>query len=64
MKTHAEFLEELKKFIFRDQLAWHESVSLDERNEDLIISLRSIFDKIEQFEAELKQVDDEQERPE
>lgn len=61
MKTHTEFLEELKNDLKWEIKIWEKYPMT---YADRIMANESVIDKIEQFESELKQVDDEQERPE
>lgn len=50
-KTHAEFLEELKKYIVDDQIPYYESINREEPNNDTLYELKILVDKIEQFQA-------------
>ncbi len=60
MKTHAEFLEELKKNLkLKKKAIWGEYHYADLYAGGLEWGYGYILDEIEQFEAELKQVDDE-----
>jgi hypothetical protein len=53
-KTHAQFLEELKKYIEEDQLPYYQSIEKEYRSDEVIYELKILLEKIEKFEAEQK----------
>lgn len=58
MKTHAEFLEELKKYIDKAQ-KYYLSIEKEYQNSEVIYEINILLEKIEQFEVGQKEVEDE-----
>jgi hypothetical protein len=58
MKTHAEFLEELKAHI-KQRIGIRTEIMGEDYIDKTMIELNAILNKIEQFQAEQKQVGDE-----